>query len=268
MPSRRRRLSAPTPPPTDGPATIPGAQLARNALLECAMTAALLFVIVTAVRWLIGDRKVADHLGSVHVQVAAVAAVAALAVLAIILSPGGRRSGAHVNPAITVALWRMRAFPARGVVPYVLGQLAGSVLGVGLARLVWGAAVSGTPTRYAVVGPASGWRWWQVGLVEAACLVVVTLIVGFFLAHPDARTRKALPFTLAAATFLLAAGLGTLSGAAVNPARQLGPALWSGNHAFLGAFLLAPVVGALVGARIHLRLVRQPVATYKLSGEP
>lgn len=264
---RRSRLSAPAPPPSDGPTPMPGPVLARNALLECGLTAALLFVIVTAVRWLIGDPNIADGLGSVHVQVALVAAVAGLAVLAIILSPGGRQSGAHVNPAITVALWQMRAFPARSVVPYVLAQLLGSVLGVGLARLVWGAAVARPPTRYAVIGPATGWRWWQVGLVEAACLVAVTLIVGFFLAHPDAQTRQALPYALAGVTFGIAAALGTLSGASVNPARQLGPALWSQHYAFLGWFLTAPVLGALIGAWIHLRLVRQPVKTYKLSGQ-
>lgn len=241
--------------------------LTRNVALEGAMTAVLLFVIVSAVRWVIGEATIAARIGSVHAQVAVVAAVAGVTVLAIILSPGGRRSGAHVNPAVTLALWQMRAFPARAVVPYILAQLAGSIAGVGLARLVWGPAAARTPVRYAAVGPAPGWRWWHVGLVEAGCLVLVTLIIGFFLAHPDTRIRRALPYILATVTFLMAALLGPLSGASLNPARQLGPALWSSDDAFLACYLLAPVIGAVIGARIHLHLVRQPVETYKLSGD-
>lgn len=261
---RRSRLAA---PPTGGAPPMARNVLVRNALLEGVMTAALLFVIVSAVRWVVGDTTNAARVGSVHAQVALVAAVAGVTVLAIILSPGGRRSGAHVNPAVTLALWQMRAFPAAAVAPYIVAQLAGSVVGVGLARLVWGASASRKPVRDAAVGPAQGWQWWHVALVEAACLVFVTLIIGYFLAHPDARIRKALPYILATVTFAMAALLGTLSGASVNPARQFGPALWSGNTAFLACYLLAPVVGAVIAARIHLHLVRQPVETYKLSGD-
>ena len=262
-----RDADAPVGPPVGGPPPMPAAVLFRNAFLEGVMTAVLLFIIVTAVRWVVGEQGVARAIGSVNAQVAVVAALAAAAVLAIILSPGGRRSGAHVNPAVTVALWQMRAFPARAVVPYVVAQLIGSLIGVGAARLAWGGVIADSPTRYGAVGPARGWQWWEVASVEAACLVVVTLIIGYFLAHPESRIRKALPYALSTVTFAIAAGLGTLSGASVNPARQLGPALWSGEYAFLLWYLVAPVVGALVGARIHLWLVRQPVQTYKLSGD-
>lgn len=261
---RRSRLAA---PPADGPAPMSSGVLVRNAVLEGAMTAALLFVIVSAVRWVFGDASIATDVGSVHARVAVVAAIAGVTVLAIILSPGGRRSGAHVNPAVTLALWQMRAFPISAVVPYLVAQLAGSVVGVGLARLAWGVVAARPPVRYAAVGPSSGWQWWQVSLVEAGCLVAVTLIIGFFLAHPDVRFRTLLPYLLATVTFLIAALLGTLSGASVNPARQFGPALWSGDEAFLACYLLAPIAGAVIGARIHLHLVRQPVDTYKLSGD-
>lgn len=161
----------------------------------------------------------------------------------------------------------MRAFPARAVVPYVVAQLLGSLIGVGAARAAWGGVIADCPTHCGAVGPASGRQWWEVASVEAACLIVVTLIIGYFLAHPESRIRKVLPYALATVTFVIAAGLGTRSGASVNPARQLGPALWSGEYAFLLWYLVAPVAGALIGTHIHLRLVRQPVQTYKLSGE-
>lgn len=247
---------------------MPARVLLRNSLLEAIMTAGLVLVIVSAVRWVIGDGPIARNVDAVHLKVALVAVLAALTVLVLIVSPGGRRSGAHLNPAVTIALWQMRAFPARAVLPYVVAQLAGSIAGAGLARLLWGPAIAGPPVRFGVVAPGEGWRGWQVGLVEAACLVVVTLVIGYFLAHPTSRLRAALPYVLAGLTFLMAAGLGTLSGASVNPARQVGPALWAGEDAYLAWYLFAPIVGALVGARIHLHLVRRPLTTYKLSGDP
>ena len=74
--------------------------------------------------------------------------------LVLIRSPWGRRSGAHLNPAVSIGLWLMGAFPGRWVAPYAAAQLAGSLAGAGLARLVWGQAVPAAPIRYAAVQPS------------------------------------------------------------------------------------------------------------------
>jgi glycerol uptake facilitator protein/aquaporin Z len=62
------------------------------------------------------------------------------------------------------------------------------------------------------------------------------------------------------------AGLGPLSGGAVNPARQLGPAVLSGEDRFLWIYLIAPLVGAAIAGVVHTRLHRRPLLTHRLCG--
>ena len=54
-----------------------------------------------------------------------------------------------MNSAISLAMWRFGAFPGVGVVPYIVAQLLGSVLGVVVARAVWGPVVAESPVAYA-----------------------------------------------------------------------------------------------------------------------
>ena len=73
----------------------------------------------------------------------------------LIISRAGRVSGGHMNPAISLAMWRFGVFPAVGIVPYIAAQLLGSVLGVLAARIVWGEIVARPPALYAVSTVAS-----------------------------------------------------------------------------------------------------------------
>ena len=234
-------------------------------LLEFALTAVLLFTVVTAVRWLIAPASpvaIADF----QVALAVVGVIVGAVLLVLIRSPWGRRSGAHLNPAVSIGLWLMGAFPGRWVAPYAAAQLAGSLAGAGLARLVWGQAVAAAPIRYAAVQPSAGWNGPAVFAAESGCLIAVTLLIGFFLAYP--AWARCLPLALAAATALIVGVLGPRSGGATNPARQFGPALLSGQLNYLAVYLIAPVAGAIVGAGIHQLLQRygpaRRVPTYRL----
>lgn len=234
-------------------------------LLEFALTTVLLFAVVTLVRWLMAPSS-PFAIADTHLALAVVGVVVGAVLLGLIRSPWGRQSGAHLNPAVSVALWLMGAFPGCWVLPYAVAQLAGSLAGAGLAGLVWGKAATAAPVRYAAVQPAPDWNSLQVVLAEAGCLVAVTLLIGFFLAYPT-RARW-LPLSLAAATALIVGVLGPRSGGATNPARQFGPALLSGNHDDLTVYLIAPVLGAVLGAGIHQLLQRygaaRRVPTYRL----
>lgn len=84
----------------------------------------------------------------------------------------------------------------------------------------------------------------QAVLAEFGCPVAVTLLIGFLLAYP-ARARR-LPLTLAPATALIVGVLGPHSGGATNPARQLGPALLSGESGYLAVYLIAPTYEVVV----------------------
>lgn len=222
-------------------------------LLEFVLTAVLLFTVVTVVRWLM-DPSSPVSIADLQVALAVVGVIVGAVLFCLIRSPWGRRSGAHMNPAVSVALWLMGAFPGRYVVPYTVAQLSGSLAGAEMARLVWGQDVVAAPIRYATVQPAPAWSDLSVFLAESGCLVAVALLIGFFLAYP-ARSRW-LPLALAVATALIVGVLGPRSGGATNPARQFGPALLSGDFSHLAVYLIAPVLGGVIGAGIHQLLRR------------
>lgn len=239
-----------------------------RALDEFALTTVLLFITVTVVRWL-RDPGSALYLADLYVALGVIGVVSGSVLTSLILSPPGRRSGGHMNPCVTVALWLMDAFPGRSVVPYVLAQLAGSVVGTGVARLVWGGAVSHPSVAHAVIRPAATWRPADVFLAEAGAMMALIVLVGFILGYP--RAVPVLPYVIGGSVALVIALLGPRSGGSINPARQLGPAVFSGQTTDLWIYLIAPVLGAVLGsATFHLFIWRfnacRPL-TYKLAGD-
>ncbi|MFI6150790.1 aquaporin [Streptomyces sp. NPDC051109] len=215
-------------------------------LYEFVLTATLMFTVVTIIRWVL-DPASPFALGNLHLALLVVGALAGALVLGLIRSPWGRCSGGHMNPAVTLALWLLRAFPGRGVPVYVVAQLCGSVAGTALARLAWGPAVA--RVGYGAAAAAPSWSAGAVFAAEGGCMVLVTLMIGFFLAHP--AHERWFPLALALLICAIIALLGPLSGGSANPARQFGPVLMSGDTAGLWIYLAAPAVGAALGAAGH-----------------
>jgi glycerol uptake facilitator-like aquaporin len=212
----------------------------------------MMFVTVSVARWLLEPGSPL-HVGQPRPAFAALAVVAGLVLVLLIRSPLGHRSGGHMSPSVTVALWLMDVFPGNRVLPYLGAQMAGSAAGAGLARLLWGGAV--TDVGYAAVRPAPAWGDAAVFLAECGCCIVLTLVVGFFLAHP--RRGRLLPWAVALSVALMVAVLGPLSGGSSNPARYFGTALFSGQHRAFWVYLLAPVLGGCLGAAVHHLFVRR-----------
>lgn len=239
-----------------------------DAVREFALTTVLIFCVVTGVRWLVAPDSpvVVEDADAVAV---ANGVLVGLVLVVLITSPPGRRSGAHLNPAISVALWLMGAFPGRRVAPYAGAQLAGSLAGTALGRLVWGPALSRPPVHFALVRPGGSWSTAALAGTECGCLVVAVLLVGCFLAHPG--LSRWLPYAVGALTAAIVALLSRPSGATGNPSREFGPALLAGETRLLWVYLLAPLVGAVLGAGVHRLLqcclhIRRPVG-YRLCGE-
>lgn len=195
-----------------------------------------------------------------------VGVVVGLLLSGLILSPLGRASGGHLNPAISLAMWRFGVFPGRGVLPYWAAQLVGVLLGVLLARLVWGPALARPPVVYSALRPAPGWSNAALFPAETASMAVIILLVGVFLSIP--RLAPRVPWLVGGLIGAAIAGLGTVAGGSVNPARQFGPAVFAGQFGFLATYLLAPLVGAVVAARLLGRFQRHEVLTDRLCGHP
>ncbi|MGW5465486.1 MIP/aquaporin family protein [Streptomyces sp. NPDC003996] len=238
-----------------------------DAAWEFVLTTVLLYCVVTAARWLTSPDSPLAVAGT-RAATATVGVVVGIVLVVLITSPPGRCSGAHMNPAISLALWLMGAFPGRYVPLYAAAQLAGSVAGTALGRLCWGPVISRPSMRYAAVHPSPAWNTTALMLAEGGCLALVVLMVGFFLAHP--AISRWLPYAVGAATALIITVLGGWSGGSANPARQLGPALLSGGTQLLWVYLVAPLIGALLGAAAYCLLQRRLGAptpcTYRLCG--
>ena len=217
---------------------VPPAQLARNTAYELILTFILLFGVTTIVRWVIGPSLISRSIPQIHAELVLVGAGVALLLAGLILSPMGRASGGHMNPAISLAMWRFGVFPGAGVVPYSIAQLLGSVLGVLAARVVWGQVVAEPPVVYAVLQPGPLWTIAELFAAETLSMAVIVLIVGMCLAED--RLAPFVPWVVGILIGMAIAVLGTSTGGSVNPARQFGPAVISGQTHFLWVISTCP----------------------------
>ncbi|MGB6691293.1 MAG: aquaporin [Terracidiphilus sp.] len=240
-------------------------RLARDSAIELILTFILLFGVVTIVRWVIGPSPISRAIPGIHAELWIVGAAVALLLAGLILSPPGRASGGHTNPAISLAMWRFGVFPGAGVIPYSIAQLLGSVLGVVAARTVWGHIVVEPPVVYAALQPGPGWSTWELFVVEALGMTVIAFVVGLCLAVQ--RLTLFVPWIVGGLVGMGIAVLGTATGGSLNPARQFGPAVASGQTRFLWVYLLAPMFGAATAAWLRRKIQRQrSVLTHRLCG--
>jgi glycerol uptake facilitator protein len=172
-------------------------------------------------------------------------------------------SGAHFNPAVTVAMTALRQIKPPDAVVYIVAQLAGAVAGALITKLLltdFGNAEAvdfGAPAVSDSLGGKTGLG--MLGEFMGAFVLVFT-IVGVAL---DPRVDRALaPLAIGVSLGLAVMILGSLTGGSVNPARAFGPALVSGEFGGAGKFLLvyvlAPVAGGLVAAAAYFNLFAAP----------
>lgn len=152
-----------------------------------------------------------------------------------------RASGAHLNPAITLALAASGRIAWREVPPYVLGQLAGALAGSGVVL-----GSFGDLDHLGATVPAQGdlLRAFPAEFVFTAALVAAVFLLSD-MGEGAGRWRILLPPTVvAAATYVI----GPWTGSSLNPARTLAPALLSGTYTDLWVYLTAVPLGALLVA--------------------
>lgn len=187
----------------------------------------------------------AEYDGSL--STAAIAAVFGLVVMAMIYATG-HLSGAHINPAVTLAFTLTRHFPARDAVAYVGAQLAGALVGALALLAVW-------PDKPAALGatvPSIG-----VGgaLVYEVILTAFLMFVIMAVATDTRAVGAAAAIAIGGTVALDAMFGGPVTGASMNPARSFGPALAAGEWTDFWIYVIGPVFGAAIGAFIY-QLVR------------
>jgi len=164
----------------------------------------------------------------------------------------GPISGAHLNPAVTIGVFLAGRMPAGDVVGYIIAQIIGAILATVAIALIVG---FGLPGGYAASGWGAGYTSTQALIAEIiATFVFVTVILGVTAGkHTNMLAGLVIGLTLAAIHFAFI----PVSGSSVNPARSIGPALFSGAEALsaLWVYIVGPVIGgALAGIVAKTRI--------------
>lgn len=173
-----------------------------------------------------------------------VAAAFGLAIMVAIYALG-HVSGAHFNPAVTAAFAAGRHFPIERVLPYWSAQGCGAIAAAGLLRLSLGSGPLGVtrPARSDLQAFT-----WETVLTFILMLVIVAVAT-------DTRAiGQAAAIAIGGAVALGSLVGGPISGASMNPARSIGPAIIAGDLSSLWVYLTAPFVGAVLAVLLYRRL--------------
>lgn len=162
-----------------------------------------------------------------------------LLVMTIVLAIG-HISGAHINPAVTIAFACTKKFPWKHVPPYVVAQILGAIVGALVLKCT---LASGDSLGMTLPSESLGQAFFLEVILTAFLMFVVTSVA------TDARAQTEFAALAIGATIVIDIFVGGLAtGASMNPARSLGPALVAMNFDGLWLYVTAPIIGAIVGA--------------------
>jgi MIP family channel proteins len=213
--------------------------LARRAAAEGLAAFALVFAGCGAV---VADARYHSSLGTVGV-----ALVFGLVIMVMVYATG-HLSGAHINPAVTAAFALTRHFPPREALAYVAAQCLGAVTGA----LVLLAAWTDKPARLGATVPSVGAG---TALMYEIVLTALLMFVIVAVATDTRAVGAAAAIAIGGTVGLDALFGGPVTGASMNPARSLGPALAAGEWHDFWIYVAGPFIGASLGALAY-QLVR------------
>lgn len=171
-----------------------------------------------------------------HVGVAATFGL----VIMVMIYAVGHISGGHFNPGVTLAFMAARHFPVRQVIPYWAAQLLAALLAAAILRAMFGDVADLGATQPA--GSIAQSFWLELILTFGLMFVIISV------ATDTRAVGQAAAIAIGGTVGLEALFAGPISGASMNSARSLGPALVSGELHALWLYLVAPPIGALFGA--------------------
>jgi aquaporin Z len=189
------------------------------------------------------------HLGSDSVRRMWMGLAMGATIIAIVLSPWGKQSGAHFNPAVTFAFYRMGKVALWDAVFYSAAQLLGAVAGVTLASLVLEGAPAHNAVRYAATLPGIYGDF--VAFVAELAISFILMSVILFASNHEVLA----PYTHYFAAALVAVYIAfesPISGMSTNPARTFGPAVVASYWHTLWIYCIAPPLGMLAAAEAFL----------------
>jgi MIP family channel proteins len=211
---------------------VPRPDLTRRAAAEGLAAFALVFAGCGAI---VADAVYEGTLGTIGV------ALAFGLVIMVMVYAIGHLSGAHINPAVTLAFTLTRHFRAREAGAFVVAQLTGAIAGALVLLAIW----PDQPAELGATVPSVG-----AGSAVAYELVLTAILMFVIMAvATDSRAMGAGAAVAIGGTIAMDALFGgPVTGASMNPARSLGPALVAGEWSEFWIYLIGPLAGASLGA--------------------
>lgn len=217
----------------------------QKLLAEVLGTYFMIFAGCAAVVVNLDDEKVVTHPG--------ISIVWGLVVMVLAYTLG-HISGAHFNPAVTIAHASIKRFPLKEVPPYIIAQVIGSLLATGTLRLIF----TGEKNQFVGTLPS--------GSDLQACVIefIITFYLMFVISGvaTDNRAIGELAGLAVGATVCVnVLFAGPLTGASMNPARSLGPAIVHNQYKGIWIYMVFPILGAVAGTWVYhfIRNTTKPV---------
>ena len=216
-------------------------------LVEIVGTFILVYAVCTAATVYSGPNKLAGIVGLDKLSMIGIGLVAAFVIIAVTYATA-YRSGAQINPAVTIGLLVTRKIRAKEAVLFIACQLLGAVIGAAVVYLAFGSDMAAS-----VVLPKDG---------NASRALILETVMAFILVYVVLATTKSKDFKIAplagvAIGFTLGFNFllgGPISGGAMNPARAFAPALLVWNFDYQWIYWVAPIVGGIIAAGLYKRL--------------
>ncbi len=206
--------------------------LPRRAAAEAIGVFALVFAGCGAI---VAEAQHPGSLGTVGIGLAF-----GLVVMAMVYATG-HLSGAHLNPAVTIAFVLTRHFPRTEALAYFAAQMAGALVAAGLLAAIWPSQPAALGATLPTIGSGSAFAY-------EAVLTAFLMFVIMAVATDTRAVGAAAAIAIGGTVGLDALFGGPVTGASMNPARSLGPALVTGELQDLWIYIAGPIFGAAAGA--------------------
>lgn len=202
-------------------------------------------------------------------------------------------SGAHLNPAVTIALWACAGFERNKVLPYIVAQTLGALIGAEMAYLCYSSLfeayeaahqiVRGSSESLALAGIFSTYANPNLSIPHAALIevmitAVLMMLIMALLDDNNGIPRGPLaPMLIGLLVAVIGGATAPLTGFAMNPARDLGPKIFAyfagwGDIAFTGGrtipYFLVPLIAPVIGALIGIKLYQLAFSQKQVAAEP
>jgi len=228
-------------------------------------TAILMIAGVSAISLSFGDQSYLSSLiPNTTVRLALAGAGFGLGVLVVVYSALGQTSGGHLNPALTIAFWMQKKLETKKLAPYILSQCLGSLAGTWLVATTMPRLSTsvghGVTSVSETITPG-------VAILLEALLVMIFILMIFWMTSCHDRSRYT-GLTVFIYLVIFVPLEAPLTGTSINPARSIGPAIYSNNYTNLFVYIIGPLMGAVAGTLIARNILNHKPKCKRVCGLP